>query len=993
MTTTGINPRVSYTAGGKFARNGSVMTIVTLKSILKRCASNEFKNKEKGASGCILPYVSTKLGERPFVHEGVVILDLDRFNKEPGLKGKENLIYDKFDEIAGIMPNILAMNFSYSHNLHVFVYDRDVVDAQSYNKMQLIYTVLFARVVREVVGIDLRDYKDALDDHQKAHQKLFVNHSPYKWNDYCTQVSLSSKQLKTLQSEYKRVFEKMVDYREVRESTHIEGNGSIAVDRDYVILGWSGFRARTVIAAATYFHFDKDLKLSKEWLSSTFKNAKDIYSQMVSMVRNGNIAHWYNKEVEFVLFRDSEAKYTLKDGEYLSNIIDFDTLNENYYYIQSNTNTGKTEFVKNLIRDKYVEVEGSENLFGEKDCVKIDGKKIIILQITKALRDGKKQSVEDRTYGNWDRIVDKEQIHTTLEGFDRNITGLDLKEYTIVVDESHLLEEYISIRRDLTERVLRYLERAGKVIFMSATPKSDIKMFPFKKLVFEKIQKQKLDVYQYPLNHKGSGSRVAARYTHIIEFVRELERKGEKVIVFSNKYQADWKTYGLDKGVTHFNATNISNAAMQEILNNNRLINNITLATKYMGCGVEVKGEKRVHIVFLLDEGWDFDFIVQAIGRPRDAENVVLHLFYSEYKKWKTGLTTKQLEALRNAFENLYCEARDGYPIVNILAARMTGIYKRGVESSVDEKIKTLIIGNIVTESNTLTPYSLELFRYLPYDEVKIHRCDGADFDTKGKRQYVRQEKELIEYLCNLKVSERDSLFEMEYDDIFERVPHHDKVEARKVIQLCKYIVKHRLDLKEVIGFFDTISQTDKMVKAFVAYCKINAGWNIAEAFEGAEQTKMEFDTEIAKMKSIFTEEFIEGYIADIMRPGYLSDTILKLTFEDVFVDALISLGMWKDDYYDIQYQWKDSYNDAPMFRRDNYKDCLSRGVINSLNGKKGGRTKQSITIESIETGEVKTFDSKSECSDYIRTIGYSARQFNRLLKGEGELSKLFRIL
>ena len=96
VTTTGINPRVSYTAGGKFARNGSVMTIVTLKSILKRCASNEFKNREKGASGCILPYVSTKLGERPFVHEGVVILDLDRFNKEPGLQGKENLIYDKF---------------------------------------------------------------------------------------------------------------------------------------------------------------------------------------------------------------------------------------------------------------------------------------------------------------------------------------------------------------------------------------------------------------------------------------------------------------------------------------------------------------------------------------------------------------------------------------------------------------------------------------------------------------------------------------------------------------------------------------------------------------------------------------------------------------------------------------------------------------------------------------------------------------------------------
>ena len=50
VTTTGINPRVSYTAGGKFARNGSAMTIVTLKSILDRCASNEFKNSPKSAA-------------------------------------------------------------------------------------------------------------------------------------------------------------------------------------------------------------------------------------------------------------------------------------------------------------------------------------------------------------------------------------------------------------------------------------------------------------------------------------------------------------------------------------------------------------------------------------------------------------------------------------------------------------------------------------------------------------------------------------------------------------------------------------------------------------------------------------------------------------------------------------------------------------------------------------------------------------------------------
>lgn len=145
-----INPRISYSSIGKFAKNGSKMSITTLKDVLNRCASDEFKGKQKGSSGCILPYVSEKLGDRPFVYEGVVILDLDKFNKEPALLGKENLIYEKFEEIAMYMPNLLAINFSYSHNLHVFVYDQNVVDESSYNKWSAIYMAVFARVINKI---------------------------------------------------------------------------------------------------------------------------------------------------------------------------------------------------------------------------------------------------------------------------------------------------------------------------------------------------------------------------------------------------------------------------------------------------------------------------------------------------------------------------------------------------------------------------------------------------------------------------------------------------------------------------------------------------------------------------------------------------------------------------------------------------------------------------------------------------------------------------
>ena len=992
VTTTGINPRVSYTAGGKFARNGSAMTIVTLKSILDRCASNEFKNREKGASGCILPYVSTKLGERPFVHEGVVILDLDRFNKEPGLRGKENLIYDKFDEIASeYMPNIIAMNFSYSHNLHIFVYDRNVVDAESYNKMQLIYTTYFAWVVKKILDIDFRDYKDALDDHQKAHQKLFVNYSPYKWNDYCTQMTIPPKALKTLQSEYKILFERVNDNREVRESTPIDGNGSIAVDRDYSILGWSGFQARTVIAAAVFFHFKQDITKAKNWLQNKFSNANVIYSQMKSLIRSGFIVHWYHKEVEDVLFQNEIEKYRLEDGVFLSNVIDFDTLNDRYYYIQSNTNTGKTEFVKNLIRDKYTEVEVRDNLFCEKKSIKVEGKKVIILQITKALRDGKKQGIEDKTYNNWDGIVDVDQIHTTLEGFDRNVANLRLEEYTIIVDESHLLEEYITIRYDITRRILRCLERANKVIFMSATPKSDINLFPFKRLIFEKIQKQTLDVYQYPINVTGKGRSKEKRYIYLVDTVKELANRGEKVLVFSNRKQIEWKSAGLDEGVTMFNSSNITDNAVREILENNRLINNITLATKYMGCGVEVKGEKKVHIVFLLDEGWNFDFIVQALGRPRDAENICLHLFYTASKKWTAGLTPKQLSALQNALNHLSAYSKTGIISVNVLAAKMTGVYDIAHQTYKEgDKLSTLIIGNVLTDSLIQTPYSVELFKYLPYEKINVHINDKVCVSNVQRSQKTRMEKELIEYLCNCSDKEWDKMMEMEYEEIFRRVPYRDKAEARNTIRICKYIKRNHLDLKKVMDYFCNVSKAERYVKALVTYTKIEAGMAAVESFEGSKMTEKELRSDIKMMKSIFTKEFIEEYITEFIHPELRPTKSIDFTF-DVFMDILKMIGIAEDDSESVVDEIPNPINNIKMFNTDTYH--VPREVVNSINGKKGGRSKQSISIKVIATGEEKTFGSKSECSEYMRSVGYSARQFNKLLKGEGDLTALYKVL
>ena len=416
VTKTGINPRISYCPKGMYASKKSVLYPMKLKDILDRCASFEFKGREKGMSGCILPYISDKLGARPFKHEGVIIIDIDQFNKIPALSGQELVIYENFEKIASqYMPNLLAMNFSYSHNLHVFVYDPKVVDEKSYNSMMLVYSAYFAEAVKKAIGLDLRNYEGALDDHQHAHQKLFLNHSEYKWNNDCTQLEISGPDTIQLFKDFPMLFTSVDSRRTYRKSTHIEGNGITTVDKKFTILGWSGFDARTVIAAAAYFHFKKDLEKAGKWLTKKFSNADEIYQQMRCMAKNGTIRGKYRQEVERMLFHSEENRRILKQDEYLSDIVDFEKLTGKYYYIQSNTNTGKTEFVKGLLRDRELVFQEDDKLF--ETVVIIKAKKAILLQMTKALMEGKKQGIEQNTYKSQDKIKREGQIHTTMEGF------------------------------------------------------------------------------------------------------------------------------------------------------------------------------------------------------------------------------------------------------------------------------------------------------------------------------------------------------------------------------------------------------------------------------------------------------------------------------------------------------------------------------------------------------------------------------------------------
>ena len=977
-----INPRVSVWTKDRFPKKGEELKLVELYTVMKQCEQIP-PTTEKGKSGSIFPYLSDVVNPYTLVFDGVVFVDIDNCQEV------SSQIFDSFDKICVVMPNLLAMNFSYSKNIHCYFYDEDIKnDSSKYSERAVLYLSAFAAAVKKVLGVDLRDIEGALDDHSKSPtQRLFLNRSPFQWNVYCCKTSIKNDDINRLKAEYYSLFRLAESERTLVETPLIKGEGKILVDSTFNLLGYgTGYEARTLIASAVYIHFGKDMEKSREYLSRKFKNAQEINIQMTSMINNGYIERKYREDVEKYLFGFNVNKeQILKPGQYLSDVIDIDKLEGRYYYIQSNTGSGKTEFVKKYLKDKQGEV--------------------FFVQITKALRDGKKQTIEDYTFENWEYGLDKTltKFHMSIDGAVRQLRerASKLNQYTIIVDESHLLEDYINIRESIINEFLTRLKRAGKVIFMSATPKSDIKLFPFEKICFTRIQEQDLNIHLHPLKLTGRGSKARVEYEYMTRWIKQRENK---VIVFSDKKQECWKKYGLLKeSVTYFNSSSFNDDGVQAILKDNKLVNQITLSTKYMGCGVEVKHEKEVDIVFFLNEGFDNSSIVQSIGRPRSSggvEKVNVHFFYTTDCKFKGRYKPEDVMFLKNAFDNLVVCENNGL-LINVLAAHMTGIRDSSFnEWESRDDIKLLKVSQLLRNITYFSPYSLSVLKHLPYRNIEIKYEDIVEIDRKGEKSIVRSEGKLLQYLCSLSRIKVSNLVDEDgYEALLDSgtVPYDDKKNAREEIRRAMYIARRGIEVSEALYFFGTLKRAVKHLNALDIRIGLDIKHESFKRFEGDDSICGKFLREFEENELIFTDEYkkhrlelLQGKVQNI---ATMSD-FLNAEHEEIFLEFL---GINKDELNPDNEDVK-----IPVFRGTTFRNCVSvnksrsiGGSVGSKEGKKkggqkGGSKTFSVKIQKVDTGEIISFESKTECMNYL---GWSSKKFSEFMKNKRDKKNTYVVL
>jgi hypothetical protein len=349
-----MNPKVSLYTNNKTPYRGALLKSTDLYTTLKY--QETITKGVKGQNGMIVMYTNNTAYPDKYSCDGLFYIDIDNVSEY------SELIYSKFDELIRFMPNLLAVCFSASRNIHAFVYDErfkgDDIDVEEYRMWSKIYLSSFAWIVKKVCNVDLRDVECALDDHaSRITQLMYLAYSEFKWNPYCTQAAFTKDDIKRLKAEYHTLFktftmmynkESVEDVVTVKRDENAIFNTSVPriIDKNTCFDRWCGNDLRRMIASNIMVYCDGDKNKAVELVKENFD---DPTKQLIISWMNDKYSSFYNKSIYTWLFKSNEDKVELKTNEFLSDKLVLG--DDKWIYIVSNTNTGKTEWSKKMIRE------------------------------------------------------------------------------------------------------------------------------------------------------------------------------------------------------------------------------------------------------------------------------------------------------------------------------------------------------------------------------------------------------------------------------------------------------------------------------------------------------------------------------------------------------------------------------------------------------------------------------------------------------------------
>lgn len=960
---------VSYFKGGLKkngtpinCKNGSKLEIMEIDEVL-RLQKSFSKDGIKHSWGNIYAFYSKvaysieEIKEKNITTAGACFLDIDNLTEE-----QSNTIYNGFKELCKKNNSLYACWKSYSGTGLHFVCETDEINAEEYERTELIQLMFLGYAIEKLFGIKLEEGIN-LDEHNKSiKQQLFLNPvDDVKFNLNCIKLD-KSQDMTNIIEELSKIYPSLakslnkpkqtlttfvptdekvnITFTDRNTSFHLDHTQRFALvctlmnllnnDKNQALTVYRKIIAHQTIGKHSMNEYlnehnnideTKQYYATKEWTNWLKNNFNiDIVNVTETKVENK-----IGDEKKHNLSTYGQG-IRIEQGQYLSDEPYYTTIKEAIANnivtcIVAPTGTGKTTMLNKIIK-------GTNN---------------IILTPFRIMRDLYSESIK-----LVESVKDYDPNEPAVMTYDRfaTINFSLLSGKTIYIDECHILFMDRTYRDRLVSVLNKLYELKGqiKIVLISATPLDEVNILCCEKIVqFWQPRTIMNLTWQNTNKPKNTIENIVNNFLAGLEGDSDYKHPYNRLIVFSDtavRMIYDNKRIELmDECKTKFAMLHSDykwTGDAEEIISTEILTKPVTLGTSLVFNGLNFKNKDEYNLVVIEmtlreDLAWK---IIQAAGRLRKC-NMDILVVASEKKKI-ADINNKI--KLANAYQEI------------------------GVDAELFDYVKRLNNEDI---KNALVEIEAYKQKYSTFENIKleleqtgyIHIEKVLSTEMKIKNQAtnkLRQEandiikQELIEYKLG--------------DNLKKDIQSKDYYE-----KLYNYIKNFELDYDikpEVIGYNLINEPTQKHVQARIDEMKKiirsarydEEDWTaLVERFKESWKTQDQIIVKQQKTAIKKVEEYHEKYANDYVtacplfkqiypaKKGCSTKVILKYTVE---------------------------------LKERNKKICERR----TESGRNGGLKTQPVCVEVINTGEVMMFSNKTEA---MKFIGCNSGTFSDLVKGK----------
>lgn len=601
-------------------KNGSPITNINSKDDLEKVRALAAGKKKED-----LPVLTAYRGVRgEYKPSNIFFVDIDTKEGVDKIIANPEKLFDNF-------RNIYFIQKSYSGKLHICgIFAEEIETAEEWSYMTRIYTAATLYAIKNIYGIDYSKIDGGIDDHSfKYSQLLYVSAEDIFFNSKLTPIYFPEENKTQLFVEYP-IFKPTKKEVKVYQAGDLQSKyecgdstNRICIDRNFKIGELSGNDVRWRISKIATEIFGKD---AKKWCDERFYygHGTSIFSNtrkdigINHLVLNWLVANKYLSIKEIYEKPQTVSNYVevFMENPYLSSYVDTicDYIQkENVLTVYAPTGAGKTTCISG-----YVKNENDRSIKICKGIVDSYPNSIVLVPF----------NVTNNLYDSMN-IVSSENNNKYKPGkpnvmiWDQfNKISSSINPEIVIVDESHTLFLDRSYRNSAVATIntlYTYLQKGIKVVFVSATPAGEVKIFNSFVLRFKKKDERDVKITFCTVNDT---------FTSIL---KDIEKGGfDKICVFSDYDAGMLYANCLNRGMNDITIYHSDFKKNVDQLRRDEKINNrISLLTciAFNGLNIKNEGEKILIDIRMTQGETTYNEIIQIIGRFRNNKDITVRLY------------------------------------------------------------------------------------------------------------------------------------------------------------------------------------------------------------------------------------------------------------------------------------------------------------------------------------------------------------------------------